>query len=84
MSDVKDLALVPITDLIDEITRRNDGIAIVAYQFLTKGGDYQIRRRWKGNHLYLVGCLVDLQRKILADIEEDEDSPDIRDFGEGT
>lgn len=61
-----DLSLVPIDDLLKEISSRHNHLVVVGVKIIDKDNTIYMRRWWGNNHV-CVGLIVDASIDIIAD-----------------
>lgn len=63
MSQITDLSLVSLKDLIDELAKRHDGMVIAGIKFTTLH-NFVLTKHWGGNHFVCLGILEDIKYQI--------------------
>lgn len=69
MSQIVDLTFIPSKELIDELTKRHDGLVIAGIKF-TSQVHFKLTKHWCGNHFVCLGMVEDMKHQINRDGEK--------------
>lgn len=74
MNNRTDLSLIPIEDLVEEVTSRCDHIAVIGYQDYRGRRPDQVLKSWKGGTFNVIGMLDLMKYDILTWYNSDSPS----------